>query len=396
LKKQAPGQASNHECLMRTRLEESKRLTMDVLFPFGFPGPTAFYLTFYVLTLVLHIVPMNYVLAGSTYWAVSSLFARPEDAATGRNLLSHLLRDWMPFALGVAITAGVAPLLFVQILYKVQFYSANLLLFHRWMVIVPTLILAFYLLYIRKVKVVDHWPLPTRILLAVATCSCFVFVAWSWTENHLLSLDSRVWPEQYASGRLVYRNWEQLPRLAVWFLGAFPTLAAVLGWQVLYYQRHENDHKCAPVKRLARLAVLTILATGMAGAVYYFWVDDQTRQLIWQPAGLPYFIVAVCGWMAQLAVWFRIFYRGRFASLDLAVATVATLAAVVGMTVIRELRRIAAVNLPDLYAEHAAAAAVGGLTLFLCFFVLNGIVMARAVLMVRRNVSAGPTNYAKR
>lgn len=34
---------------------------MDTVFPFGLPGPTAFYLTLYLLTLVVHVIFMNYV-----------------------------------------------------------------------------------------------------------------------------------------------------------------------------------------------------------------------------------------------------------------------------------------------------------------------------------------------
>ena len=49
---------------------------MDIFFPFGYPWPTTFYLTLYVLTLLLHVVPMNYVLAGSTYWAATAFFAK--------------------------------------------------------------------------------------------------------------------------------------------------------------------------------------------------------------------------------------------------------------------------------------------------------------------------------
>ena len=45
--------------------------------------------------------------------------------------LAAPLRDWLPFVLSAAITAGIAPLLFVQILYQRAFYTANLLLFNR-------------------------------------------------------------------------------------------------------------------------------------------------------------------------------------------------------------------------------------------------------------------------
>src|SRR5690606_13473055 len=119
----------------------------DTIFPFAYPWQTAFYLTVYMLTLALHVVPMNCVLAGSMVLFGATVNTRRKNgnqangnAASGALYFSDWLRDWMPFLLGVAITAGVAPLLFVQILYQKNFYTANLLLFNRWMAILPVLI----------------------------------------------------------------------------------------------------------------------------------------------------------------------------------------------------------------------------------------------------------------
>ncbi len=52
--------------------------------------------------------------------------------------------------LGLAITFGVGPLLFVQMLDGPAFYTANLLLSHRFMALLPALIVGFYLLYVQK------------------------------------------------------------------------------------------------------------------------------------------------------------------------------------------------------------------------------------------------------
>ena len=40
------------------------------MYPFDYPTQTVFYLVLYGATLVLHVLPMNYVLAGSTYLAL--------------------------------------------------------------------------------------------------------------------------------------------------------------------------------------------------------------------------------------------------------------------------------------------------------------------------------------
>ena len=117
-------------------------------FPSDLPLATALYVSFARRSRSsLHVVFMNYVLAGAGLLARRPLSDRPESKLPGP-ARGSACASWLPSALGVAITAGVAPLLFIQICYQEAFFTANLLAFHRWMAIVPVLILAFYMLYV--------------------------------------------------------------------------------------------------------------------------------------------------------------------------------------------------------------------------------------------------------
>src|SRR5688572_30449576 len=130
-------------------------------------------LALYVATLALHAVFIGYVVAGTAYALVSSL----RRAAGGDDdALAKTIRDRLPFMLGCGITAGVAPLLFVQLLHQQRFYTANLLLGPRWMAVVPALIVGFYALYVAKLSA------RLRKLALAAALVCFTFVAWSWSE----------------------------------------------------------------------------------------------------------------------------------------------------------------------------------------------------------------------
>jgi hypothetical protein len=204
---------------------------MDRVFPLGFPFPTAFYLTLYVLTLVIHVIFMNYVLAGAGYLAaigVGRWWGRLGGSEPSADVVFDILRDWMPFMLGAAITAGVAPLLFVQILYKENFYTANLLLFHRWMAILPVLIVGFYLLYVLKGTWIGRQASWLAPLVGVGALACFVFTGYTWTENHLLSLDRPSCRGHYESGAMIYRNPLIVPRFLMWAAGSVATMATLL------------------------------------------------------------------------------------------------------------------------------------------------------------------------
>ena len=103
---------------------------MNAIFPIGLPHPTAVYVTLFLLTFVLHQAFMHYVLAGRLYLTWATIRQGRTTHLTEQSLAATL-RDWMPFLLSAALTAGVAPLLFIQILYQYQVSTANLVLWWR-------------------------------------------------------------------------------------------------------------------------------------------------------------------------------------------------------------------------------------------------------------------------
>jgi hypothetical protein len=355
------------------------------MFPFDQPESTAFYLVWYMVTLVLHVLPMNYVLAGSTYLAVAGFGELCGRSFAAHRPIADKLRDWMPFALGVTITAGVAPILFVQILYKKAFYTANLLLFNRWMAILPVLIVAFYLLYVQKSKHWHDWPRKIRASISCGILVCFAFVAWSWTENHLLSLQSQErWTAEYLQGKWFFFDSELIPRLTVWYVGAFPMLAMALGWQFWI-----DDGSAAPpvvVRLLARVALFSSAGAALAAAGYYFALPDDLRTKLLMGSGRSYLALAAVGFGLQVAAWWRQWTGAALNRVWLAAAAVGMSVAVVGMTALRELRRIAAIDLSKLADSHSAVTHAGGFAVFFVFFLLNTLVIAGVVVLVSREL----------
>lgn len=350
------------------------------MFLFDQPWPTTFYLTLYLVTMVLHVLPMNYVLAGSTYLVgvsfVETLLGRRID----RQLpLVRLLRDWMPFALSIAITAGIAPLLFLQILYKEPFYTANLLLFHRWMAILPVLIGAFYFLYLQKSKRFEKWSPIWQLLISGGIVACFGFVAWSWTENHLLSLRGQeVWTAQYASGSLFYRDSETWPRLAVWYLGAFPTLALLLAWQL---NLTATPRPKTTLPALKQFANMSLIACSAVVTNYMYAIPEETLEPILQQGAGFVGLVAVGG-VLQIAGWQLVDIR----RIGLGIITVGVCCSTLGATLLRELRRLAAIDITSFQETHAAAADKGGLIAFLVFAAINVGVIGYVGYLIRQRV----------
>lgn len=348
---------------------------MNGVFPFGFPGPTALYLTLYVVTLAGHVLFMSYVLAGSAYLALMALGVR---GGTRKATLRAVIVDYLPFAVGLAITAGVAPLLFVQILYEHRFYTANLLMFHRWMLIVPALIAGFYLLYLLKSAFMRGKHRLWRVTAAGAF-ACFAFVAWSFTENHLLSRDQGAWVEVFASGHYIYPSWEIVPRLAVWFFGAGTVAAPLMGWQLRHVRDPDGPASPREIRRLAALALLGLVGAGIAVPVYITLAPANAVQVATGTMALPYAAITVVGGVVQLGVWVSVYRQGVLEPRPLWLATLGLALSLIGSGVVRESLRISAVDIEQLYPFHAAAADSQGLLLFLVFMVVNTAVIAGAV-----------------
>lgn len=348
------------------------------------PPPTAFYLTLYLATLVLHFFPMAYVVGGAAVLLVRALAgAKPADDP----LADHFCQ-WLPFVLSAAITAGVAPLLFLQILYQREFYTANLLLFHRWMAILPVLIVGFYLLYLVKGDWLWQRPLAVRAVIVAVILACFVFIGWSWSENHLLSTAGlAVWKEHYAAGRMNYFPAELWPRLLIWFSGVFPVMAAIVAWPLA--RRKAGDEASQSTARRLALVAAVGLAASLACALWYLGVLDKSSQAAVLSAPLRVWQGAIAvGTVLQVVAWILVWRAGRLAALPRWLALAGAVLAVAGVVACREAIRTSRLDMAALLARHEAAAQVGGFWLFAVFLVVNAAAIGGCVYLVARYARA--------
>jgi hypothetical protein len=367
---------------------------METLFPFGFPWPTAMYLTLFIFTAAIYLVFMNYVLAGAMVLLVGYLAPRARrrveggpgsPARSGLGLILKVIRDWLPAILGVAITTGIAPLLFLQILYKRQFYTANLLLFNRFMLLLPALIVAYYMLYIVKSHALAARGPMLRGVVALVAFVCFLYTAWAWTENHVLSLHEEAWTNQYASNSYIYHNAEMWPRLGYSITASFASLAVSLGWQLHWGRRfHDPVNLDLASRRLRALALLGLATSAAEAWLWVLWLDLPARAVVTSKLALPYVLAALVGIGTQIAAWLTVKTGADLSTKRLAIISTGTLMTIVASLVVREARRLAAIDMTALYDAHRQAARVGGIGVFLAFFAINAAVIAASVLIVRR------------
>ena len=115
--------------------------------PLGLPAPFWLLEFLLLLSFALHILFVNLMLGGSLMVLITEIRGlRMPDW----DRVSHEIAKTITVNKSLAVVLGVAPLLSISVLYTMQFYTANALTGHVWMLIVPLLIAAFLLSYAHK------------------------------------------------------------------------------------------------------------------------------------------------------------------------------------------------------------------------------------------------------
>jgi hypothetical protein len=319
------------------------------------------WLALYLLSFALHAVFVGYVAAGTVYALVAALRGSADPIAARA-------RDWLPFLLGAGITAGVGPLLFLQLLYQRRFYTANLLMGPRWGAVVPALIVGFYALYLAKAS--EH---RRRIALGIAAV-CFGFVAWSWTELHQVMLDDTGWRAMYAAGERFHLEAAIVPRLVTWAGAMLALFASVAVWQVPTTGTAAAGATRVERRRLAGLGLVGLVVGSLGCAAAVLRSGDLDPAHGWTYVLIAAAIAAAIGWVLTLR---------RPDGPGLTVATIATTVALLAGAVVREAPRLAVLE-----RGRATAVDSGGLPVFVVTLAVGVAAILWIIRTVRRAAAA--------
>ena len=191
------------------------------------PGPAWLFQFLLVFTFVLHLVFVNLALGGTLLAALARLLAggREEDP---RTVLASRLAAINGYGVSLAITTGVAPLLFIQVLYGQYFYSATILLGWIWFGLLVVLMVGYYALYLFKFRSAPTGGAPTFWLVVSAVM--FLLVAAIQVMVNLLHSQPGRWPGALANPWAILADPTFLPRLAHFVLAAVGFSALVVCW----------------------------------------------------------------------------------------------------------------------------------------------------------------------
>jgi hypothetical protein len=187
-----------------------------------------------MLTYALHVIPMNLVLGGSVIAAIAR-FKTKGDTESIPFRMAQLITSWMPVAIAATVTFGVAPLLFVQVIYGRLLYTSSILMGWFWLLVVPILILAYYSSYYLSFRAKADESRAQKI--AVFSSFLFIVIGFIYTANmSLMLLPEKFLPIYLSDGKGFSMNLTDItiyPRFLHTLVGAL----AVAGLCLTLYGR---------------------------------------------------------------------------------------------------------------------------------------------------------------
>ncbi len=231
---------------------------IPALDPAPIPGPVWLFHVLWVVTFLLHMLFVNVVLGGS----LLATFA-----GSGRRGLQSFFVNANSWAISFAITFGIAPLLFVQVLYGRFFYTATILVAGSWLGMLGLLTLGYYLNYLAKFRLQkDQGP---GLALPVAAL-CFVLISVIQVMVNLLHLQPSRWEGVWTQAAHALADPTFVPRWLHFLLASLAMAGALAAYVAV--RRSRSEGQTPELADMARFGVKVALYTTVVQLVVGFWL----------------------------------------------------------------------------------------------------------------------------
>jgi hypothetical protein len=196
--------------------------------PAGIPGPEWLFHVLLVFTFFLHLVFMNLTLGGTLLAAFAHWRSRGRRDDF-RGILSGRLMAVNNFGISLTITTGVAPLLFLQVLYQQYFYTATILLAPMWFGMLAFLIAGYYAAYLFKFRGAPTHGRGGGVWLTVSALM-FLLIAMIHVAVNLVSSQPGKWSGIAEDGWQILGDPTFWPRLLHFVFAGIAFAALVACW----------------------------------------------------------------------------------------------------------------------------------------------------------------------
>jgi len=340
------------------------------------PAPLWLLKTLLLLTFLLHLIAMN-ILIGSALTAVLTRFhsksARREHS---KYLFSEIIRE-LPTFVAATVTLGVAPLLFVQILYGNLVYTSSIAIGWFWWWIFPLIIIAYYIFYYLKFKSLKTdkpAALKTTFLIWIAAVVLF-WISFVFSNNFNLAMQ----PARFSALILKCAKGLSLnlgdpvtfPRWLHITLGAIAVSGVYRMWRGRSVAVKDAAYSSYQLNLGYRLFIYPTMANILIGFVYLILIPDEIMRML-----MGQDVVMTALWLAGLgaAMWAMPALKRTIdapQSLALPLGTMLIVITLISMVILRDMVRTA-YQKPFFHLSMTPLdVALGPIIMFLLAFVIG-------------------------
>jgi len=231
---------------------------IPALDPAPIPGPVWLFHLLWVVTFLLHMLFVNVVLGGSLLSVL---------AGDGRRGLQKFFINANSWAISLAITFGIAPLLFVQVLYGRFFYTATILVAGSWLGMLVLLTVGYYLNYVAKFRLEKDKAAGIALPLSAF---CFLLISAIQVMVNLLHLQPQRWEGVWTQAQSALADPTFIPRWLHFLLAAL-TMAGALAAYVAV-RKAQKSGASPELEDTARFGVKVALYATVVQLLVGFWL----------------------------------------------------------------------------------------------------------------------------
>ncbi len=213
---------------------------IPVFDPTPLPAPYWVFKLLLIVTFFLHILAMNFMLGGAVLALASKWRSRKRE--DGNRVFFEIAKK-LPIFLPATITLGIAPLLFVQVLYGQFFYTSSILMAWPWFLVLVLLTVAYYGFYYVSFHSRKHPGRAGWVMLFSVILVCVIGFVYS--NNLTLSQVPSRWGAKYFANPSGWHLNLSEPTLIPRFLHFFTAAVAVGGLLLVFVAlaNWKRDHE---------------------------------------------------------------------------------------------------------------------------------------------------------
>lgn len=280
------------------------------------------------LTTFLHFVAMN-IMLGAGFIAFAAPFWRGNDVMP---LNAHIAKT-LPYSIAFTINLGVAPFLFLQVLYGQFLYTSSVLMAVYWLSIIGLLIISYYAAYIYRL--IDDKSGLGRLFIGAALL-LLLGVSFLFSNNVSIMQMPEVWLK-YFSDRTGWLLNSSDPALIPRYLHFIASAVAIGGLAIALYFEIRKRRGATDGEEWIKLGCNWFMVATIINFGFGFWFLGALPENAYDPATLygKIFFIMIVGSVVTIIPSVAYAQAGRIIP-----ATVWALATVLLMTLARDILRL--------------------------------------------------------